>query len=61
MMLLSFLGPSVRCEWGISAVQEGRLTSVVFVGMMFGAPTWGIIADWKGRRAAFFATTVGLT
>jgi MFS family permease len=51
----------VRCEWGISAVQEGRLTSVVFVGMMFGAPTWGIIADWKGRRAAFFATTVGLT
>jgi MFS family permease len=57
MMLLSFLGPSVRCEWGVGPREEGMLTSVVFVGMMFGAPTWGILADWKGRRIAFFATT----
>lgn len=39
MMLLSFLGPSVRCVWGVTPRQEGTLTSVVFVGMMFGAPT----------------------
>ena len=58
MMLLSFLGPSVRCEWGVSPMQEGRLTSVVFVGMLFGAPTWGIVADARGRRVAFFATTI---
>ena len=58
MMLLSFLGPSVRCEWGVSPQQEGRLTSVVFVGMLFGAPTWGVVADARGRRVAFFATTV---
>ena len=57
MMLLSFLGPSVRCEWGISPKQEARLTSVVFLGMLFGAPTWGIVADARGRRVAFFATT----
>ena len=58
MMLLSFLGPSVRCEWGVSPAEEGRLTSVVFVGMLFGAPTWGMVADAKGRRLAFFLTTV---
>lgn len=58
MMLLSFLGPSVRCEWGVSPTQEGRLTSVVFVGMLFGAPTWGVVADARGRRVAFFATTI---
>lgn len=58
MMLLSFLGPSVRCEWGVSPSEEGRLTSVVFVGMLFGAPTWGMVADAKGRRFAFFLTTV---
>ena len=34
------------------------LTSVVFVGMLFGAPTWGQIADWKGRKLAFFCTTL---
>ena len=58
MMLLSFLGPAARCEWGISPRQEGMLTSVVFVGMLFGAPTWGSIADWKGRKLAFFCTTL---
>ena len=58
MMLLSFLGPAARCEWGISPRQEGMLTSVVFVGMLFGAPTWGQIADWKGRKFAFFCTTL---
>ena len=57
MMLLSFLGPSVRCEWGVNPREEGRLTSVVFVGMMLGAPAWGMLADWRGRRVAFFATT----
>ena len=57
MMLLSFLGPSARCEWGITPQQEGRLTSAVFVGMFFGAPAWGLLADARGRRLAFFATT----
>lgn len=57
MMLLSFLGPSARCEWGITPQQEGRLTSAVFVGMLFGAPAWGLLADARGRRLAFFATT----
>lgn len=31
MMLLSFLGPAVRCEWGLTPSQEGLITSVVFL------------------------------
>jgi len=50
MMLLSFLGPAVHSEWGVSPYQESMLTSVVFVGMMVGAYLWGVISDAKGRR-----------
>ena len=31
---LSFLGPELVCEWGISSSTEGLLTTLVFVGMM---------------------------
>ena len=31
MMLLSFLGPAVKCEWGLTPSQEGLITSVVFL------------------------------
>lgn len=30
MMLLSFLGPAIRCEdWGVTPAQESMLTTVV--------------------------------
>jgi hypothetical protein len=32
MMLLSFLGPFVKCEWGLSPSQESLLTTFVFLG-----------------------------
>eukprot|EP01018_Ginkgo_biloba_P026871 Gb_23365 [translate_table: standard] len=50
MMLLSFVGPAVHSEWGLSPHQESLITSVVFVGMMVGACSWGILSDSKGRR-----------
>lgn len=50
MMLLSFVGPSVRSEWGLSSNEESLITSVVFVGMLGGAYTWGVISDIHGRR-----------
>ena len=31
---LSFLGPELTCDWGISSAQEGLLTTMVFLGMM---------------------------
>uniref|UniRef100_A0A0D6QYE7 Major facilitator superfamily (MFS) profile domain-containing protein n=2 Tax=Araucaria cunninghamii TaxID=56994 RepID=A0A0D6QYE7_ARACU len=58
MMLLSFVGPAVRSEWGLSPDQESMITSVVFVGMMMGAYLWGILSDSKGRRCGFFVTSV---
>ena len=31
---LSFLGPELRCDWGISSNAESLLTTFVFLGMM---------------------------
>lgn len=58
MMLLSFVGPAVHSAWNLSAHQETLLTSMVFVGMLFGAYTWGIVSDNYGRRNGFFVTAM---
>lgn len=50
MMLLSFLGPSIRCEFGISGEEEALLTTVVFIGATIGAYMCGVLADKFGRR-----------
>lgn len=56
MMLLSFIGPSMRCDFEVSSKQEGAMTSVVFAGMMLGAPSWGVMSDARGRRPAMLAS-----
>ncbi|XP_078182144.1 organic cation/carnitine transporter 7-like isoform X1 [Carex rostrata] len=58
IMLLSFVGPSVRTEWGISDKQESLISSVVFAGMMIGAFTWGYVSDNYGRRMGFLFTAL---
>lgn len=52
MILLSFIGPMVRCEWQCSSFEEAFLTTVVFVGMIVGGFVWGYLADHRhfGRR-----------
>jgi MFS family permease len=50
MMLLSFVGPAVQSQWNLSAQKESMITSVVFVGMLIGAYSWGIVSDTYGRR-----------
>ncbi|XP_029121638.1 organic cation/carnitine transporter 7 isoform X2 [Elaeis guineensis] len=50
MMLLSFVGPSVRMEWKLSSYEDSMITSAVFVGMLLGAYSWGIVSDNYGRR-----------
>ena len=50
MMLLSFVGPAVQKTWGLSGTEESMITSVVFIGMMFGAYFWGALSDLQGRR-----------
>ncbi|KAK6915235.1 Major facilitator superfamily [Dillenia turbinata] len=58
MMLLSFIGPSVQSEWGLSSSQESLITSVVFAGMLVGAYSWGIVSDTYGRRRGFLITAI---
>lgn len=50
VMLLSFVGPSVQAEWNLSSHEESLITSVVFVGMLIGAYSWGVVSDTYGRR-----------
>ncbi|CAN6444894.1 unnamed protein product [Victoria cruziana] len=58
MMLLSFVGPAVRSEWGLTSRQESMITSAVFAGMLVGAYSWGIVSDNYGRRTGFLATAM---
>ena len=60
MMLLSFIGPAARCEWALPTTQASSLTSFVFLGMGFGAPSFGMLADRKGRLFSLRCST-GLT
>ncbi|MQL85815.1 hypothetical protein Taro_018359, partial [Colocasia esculenta] len=58
MMLLSFVGPSVRSEWGLSSREESLITSSVFVGMLIGAYSKGflftaIVTSGAGLLSAF--------
>ncbi|GKV26814.1 hypothetical protein SLEP1_g36044 [Rubroshorea leprosula] len=58
MMLLSFIGPAVQSLWGLSSHQESLITSVVFVGMLIGAYSWGVVSDKHGRRRGFLITAI---
>ncbi|KAF2309178.1 hypothetical protein GH714_001057 [Hevea brasiliensis] len=58
MMLLSFVGPAVQHEWGLSSQQESLITSVVFIGMLVGAYSWGLVSDKHGRRKGFLVTAI---
>ena len=58
VMLLSFLGPAARCEWGLSPAAESALSSVVFVGMLAGVWSLGALADVVGRRHGFLLSAM---
>uniref|UniRef100_A0A061RP51 Transporter-related family protein n=1 Tax=Tetraselmis sp. GSL018 TaxID=582737 RepID=A0A061RP51_9CHLO len=58
MMLLSFLGPFLKCEWELTPAQESFLTTFVFIGMLFGVNFFGYLSDACGRRIGFFTTAL---
>ncbi|CAI6007340.1 unnamed protein product [Closterium sp. NIES-65] len=58
MILLSFVGPAARCEFGLSAAEESLIASVVFLGVFLGSYVWGLVADAYGRRRGFMATAL---
>ena len=59
MMLLSFVSPTLRCDWDLPDGESGLVTVVVFLGFMLGAPFWGIVADRLGRKLAMILGCVG--
>eukprot|EP00297_Palpitomonas_bilix_P000475 CAMPEP_0113912342 /NCGR_PEP_ID=MMETSP0780_2-20120614/28874_1 /TAXON_ID=652834 /ORGANISM="Palpitomonas bilix" /LENGTH=549 /DNA_ID=CAMNT_0000909291 /DNA_START=12 /DNA_END=1661 /DNA_ORIENTATION=- /assembly_acc=CAM_ASM_000599 len=62
MMMLSFLGPAVQCKWGKTAQERNLfnslLTTGVFLGMTFGAFTWGYLADRIGRKKSLASAII---
>jgi len=58
LMILAVLSPAVRCQWSLSSVEEAFITSIVFIGFLFGSIFWGFISDNLGRKKAFLAMTV---
>ncbi|TFJ95159.1 tRNA pseudouridine synthase B [Platysternon megacephalum] len=58
VMLLSFIGPSVKSLWGLSAAEEGLITTVVFAGMLIGAYSWGVFSDNFGRRKTMLSIAI---
>ncbi|KAM7477314.1 hypothetical protein LguiA_025527 [Lonicera macranthoides] len=58
VMILSFIGESVRYEWELSSNQESLITTVVFAGMLIGAYSWGLISDHYGRRKGLLSIAV---
>eukprot|EP01138_Halocafeteria_seosinensis_P010716 gb/GECG01010943.1/.p1 GENE.gb/GECG01010943.1/~~gb/GECG01010943.1/.p1 ORF type:complete len:590 (+),score=59.81 gb/GECG01010943.1/:1-1770(+) len=60
MMILSFLGPELKCQWDLSSSAESLLTTVVFIGMMIGTSFWGVIADRYGRKTSVLVSSLSL-
>lgn len=59
-MVLSFLGPTVVCQFDASPAQESVLTSIVFLGMLVGVYVLGMISDVYGRRKGFLVSALVL-
>ncbi|KAI7744573.1 hypothetical protein M8C21_015986 [Ambrosia artemisiifolia] len=58
MMLLSFVGPAIQPEWGLSANQESMISTVAFAGMLVGAYAWGLVSDTYGRKKGFLGAAI---
>jgi len=51
---LSFVTEVLKCEWSLTELQETYITSAVFAGQVFGAPSWGFFADHAGLGQPFW-------
>lgn len=57
VLLLAFVGPSMRCEWGVTDFQAATMTTIVFAGMAIAAALWGSVSDRFGRKFALISST----
>ena len=61
VILLSFLSPILKEQWGLSNYQTASISSTLFVGAFFGTLTWGPLADSFGRRPVFLVASIVIT
>lgn len=52
VLSISFILPIIRCkdELGVTDWQNALLSSIIFLGMLFGGYLWGGLSDLSGRR-----------
>ncbi|XP_065881174.1 organic cation/carnitine transporter 7-like isoform X2 [Euphorbia lathyris] len=60
IMILSFVGPAVKLQWGLSSSEESLLSSVVFAGTLIGAYSWGLVSDNYGRSMTVITSGTGV-
>lgn len=53
VLLLSFLSEVLRLEWHLSHDETAFITSMLFIGAIFGTLLLGPLADRKGRKPVF--------
>lgn len=55
---MSFILPSAECDLDLDTKSKGWLNSIIFIGMMVGAYTWGSLADSCGRKKVLIFISV---
>ncbi|VEN47199.1 unnamed protein product [Callosobruchus maculatus] len=55
---LSFVLPSAECDFSLTSADKGKLSAMPVIGMIFGCPIWGSVANTKGRKAAIVLSLV---
>lgn len=58
MMILSIIGPELKCKWNLTLIQEASITTIVFLGMFASSTFWGKLCDKFGRRVGLILTSV---
>lgn len=54
---MSFILPSAQCDLNLNTQTKGWLNSIIFIGMMAGAYTWGSVADSLGRKKVLIVSS----
>lgn len=60
MMLISYVGMAISCDWKITSAQIASLTTAIFIGIFFGSVTWGSLSDNYGRKKALMLAVLML-
>lgn len=55
-VITSYSIPVSECDLNLTAGRKGILSSIPFVGMIFGSHLWGYLADTIGRRRTILPT-----